>query len=162
MKNKILNTLILIGLVALITLIVLVGFSVVEFGVLWLDYAFLGTALLIFVCLNIKYKRYTEYDEALSCLRRAKRSVSKLPADKDVGYVKLLTVTNQLANAENILEEIAAKRELYALKSALKELSSIRGRYRAGDSIKMRFDKSVLSGDVCALEGIIEEVKKLK
>lgn len=162
MKNKLLNTLIIIGAACLAALAALVAADVVEFGTLWFDYAVLGSILLIFVSLNFKFRKYTDFDETISCVRRAKRAILKITPDKDVSYVKLLSVQNQLSNASIYLEDVTAKHDLYQLKSLLKELNGVRNHYKTDDELKIRLSQSVIKGDADVLDSILSSLKKIQ
>ena len=161
MKNNLLNLFCLIGICAFATACFLVAVDLVSFGTLWLDYLFLGSLLIIFVCLNFKFHKNTEYDETLSCLRRAKKSVASVKTGKDLNYVKLLAVQNQLANASIYLSELTASFELYELKQAVNELETIRSHYRSNDDFRLTVKAETKAEDVAALEKIIDAVKEV-
>lgn len=160
MKNKLLNLLCIIGVCAFATACLLVAVDLVSFGTLWLDYLFLGSLLIIFVCLNFKFHKSTEYDETLSCLRRAKKSLSSVKTDKELNYVKLLAVQNQLANASIYLSELTASFDLYELKQAVNDLENIRSHYRSDDDFRLTVKAETKAEDTAVLERIIASVKE--
>ena len=161
MKNKLLNLFILIGLCGFATACFLVATNITQFGALWLDYVFLGSLLIVFVCLNFKFRKYTPYDETVSCLRRAKKSVASVKTGKEINYVKLLAVQNQLSNASIYLSDLTSSLDLYELKDAVSELEIIRSHYKTDENFRLTMDEQTHSSDVAALGRIIDSVKSV-
>lgn len=162
MKNKLLNIFTFVGICALIGLFILLAVNVVQFGTLWFDYAVLGSILIIFLCLNLKFRRYTDYDETISCIRRTKKAIAKIRPDTDINYVKLLSVQNQLANAEIYLDDITARHDLYQLNELSTQLKSLRSHYKSEKELKVRLNQSDLKSDIAVFDNILAELKLIK
>ena len=162
MKNKILNLFIFAGAVVLIGLIIFIAISEVQFGTLWVKYSILGCLLVIFLCLNLKFKKYSDYDETVSCVKRARKSVAKINSDNGINYVKQLTITNQLTNAELLLDEFIARHESYFLKDNLASLREIKPSFKTADDTKLRLPKETVLSALQILDGILDEMRKMK
>ncbi len=161
MKNKICALFIFAGVVVLIGLGVLIGVDAVQFGTLWVKYAVLGCLLVIGICLNIRFKKYTNLDEARSCARRARRSVAKLKTKNEIRYVRRLTVVNQLTNAELLIEELIATRESYGLRDNLAALKEIKTSLKNDDDSNRSVLPETVASATQILDDILAELREL-
>lgn len=160
MKQKILNVLIILGVLGLIATVTLIVCKIADFSALWVKYALLGSLLLIFAPLNFKFKRYTDVDETVFCLRRTRKAIIKLSSEKEITYVKRLSVHNQLTNSIIMTEELLAKHDFFTLRDDLATLNAIKERFsRNGE--KLVLTKQEIQDDTLAIDSLIAELRKL-
>lgn len=162
MKNKIRNLFIFAAVCVLAAFIVLLACNAVNFATIWVKYVILGCLLIIFVCLNFKFKKYSDIDEALSCAKRARKTLIKLSPDKDVNYVKQLSLINQITNVSLNLDDVIASKECYNLKASAAQLEEMKNHFKSDDDIKLRLDKDALRADTALLDEIIKELKNMR
>lgn len=136
MKKKRDNVFLISALALLATLVALIaapGVPQVGINALWVRYLLLSLILIVLISLNARVRRVSDCDETLGCMKRARRSLDKLIAGKDVGGVLFRAMLNQLVNAENCLEDLIAARDLYFLRSDLERLREISEGLKASD-----------------------------
>lgn len=161
MKNKICDLFIFACITALVGLIILLCVNAVSFNVLWFKYSILGCLLIIGICLNVRFKKYTDLDEARALTKRTRKSLATLKTKKELSYVKRLTVINQLTNTELILEEFIATHETYGLKDNLSALKEIKTAFKGEENSKQTVSKETVDTATEILDGIIAELREL-
>lgn len=160
MKQKILTFLILIGVCGLISTATLIICKIADFSALWVKYALLGSILFIFAPLNFKFKRYTDVDETIFCLRRTRKAILKLNSEKGLTYVKRLSIHNQLTNSIIMTEELHAKHDFFSLRDDLATLNAIKENFPTSGE-KVVLTKQEIQDYIFAIDSLIDELKKL-
>jgi len=161
MKQKVLDVLIAVSAAGLIVLIVLFACGIFDFAALWSSYALLGCLLVMFVCLNLKFKKYSEIDEIITGIRYVRRSIASINPTKELRYVKKIAIANQIANIYVILSEFISRREYYFLNDDLAKLDEMKKYFQGGISEKTA-EKDTLDGFLKVLDELYSELKKIK
>ncbi|HKL74378.1 MAG TPA: hypothetical protein VJ903_05780, partial [Clostridia bacterium] len=118
MKKKLFNTLTLIGFISFALFIGLCLIEFFSFNSLWIKYVLLFSLLLLFIGLSNTFKKFTDYNEGMACLRRAVRSLNVIKGRdiRKINYVRIMSVKNQLVNAKLYIGNVVDKFDLYDLK----------------------------------------------
>ena len=87
--------------------------------------------------------------------------MASVKTGKEINYVKLLAVQNQLSNASIYLSDLTSSLDLYELKDAVSELEIIRSHYKTDEKFRLTMDEQTHSSDVAALGRIIDSVKSV-
>lgn len=159
MKQKILNFLIILGVCGLIATVILIVCKIADFSALWVKYALLGSILFIFAPLNFKFKKYSDIDETIFCLRRTRKAILKLNSEKEIPYVKRLSVHNQLTNSIIMTEELHAKHDFFSLRDDLATLNAIKENFPISEKVVLT--KQEIQDYIFAIDSLIDELKKL-
>lgn len=161
MKNKLYNILIMFGLAGVATVIVLLAAEAGTIKTLWVQYVLLLSVLLVCLCLNLKFFRYSDFDEAVGCLRRAKRAVAKITPGKDVALVKIGSIRNQIANSLIYLEDLITKYDLYGLKELARKTENFSARLRI-EEFRLNLTAAEIKNGVGLLDDALIAVKKFR
>ncbi len=163
MRKKLFNSLIILSLALLAAVIILVIFDIAEFDTLWVKYLTMLSLLILGLSLNLSFRRLTDFDEAVSCLKRARKSIERLNLNnKAAAFVKLLSIKNQLTNAITYLEDIIAAHDLYLLRYDLTKIIEIKEHYTQNGDAFILTDKETVKEDAEILKRTIEAVKNYK
>lgn len=163
MRKKIFSSLVVFSLIILITTLVFTAFDIINPLHLWVKYVVNISLIILGISLNMSFKKVTDFDETLSCLKRATKSIQRINiASKATRYVAILTISSQLSNAITYLEDVISAYELYPLRYDLGNLNNLKGRYdKAQDNIVL-LTKETLDEDIEMLQSIMDAVKKYK
>lgn len=159
MKRKFFNTLTLIGLISFALFLGLCLINVFSFNALWIRYVLLCSLLVFFIGLSNTFKKFTDFNEGRACLNRAYRSLNLIKGRdiKNINYVRVLSVKNQLNNAEIYLGNVADKFDLYELKSRLSGLEKIEHNYSIEN--KEQLTNDIILKDIEEIEKILAQLK---
>ena len=162
MKNKILNTIIIIGLLGIAAGIALTINGIFDITSLAFRYTILASLLVLFISLNLRVRRPTDYQETIASLRRSRRIVAKIQPNKEIRFVQLRTTKNQLANTEVYLNDIIAKYDLYNLQTLATKFADVKNHYNLDDDFKSTFGSNDLNEDLRVIDQLIKELNLLK
>lgn len=163
MKKKIFSSLVIFSLVILLATLVFIAFDIVNPLNLWVKYVILISLIILGLSLNFSFKKLTDFDETISCLKRAITSIEGInSASKATRYVKILTIVSQLYNAITYLEDVIAAYELYPLRYDLGNLKVIKNRYELAQDNSDLLTKDLVLEDIDILKSIMDAVKKYK
>lgn len=162
MKNKILNILICISLGVLITLIVLLFYNIIDIYSIGIVYAFWGSLLVIFAGLNLKFKKYSDLEETIYCLRRTRRAIASIKTGKELSYVKRLAILNQITNSLLLMEDLISQHEYYPLKDNLTQLYAVKEQFSGDFTVKVCFDKAIISAELKVFDEVLSKLKELQ
>ena len=162
MKNKILNIVIFIGILAIAAAIALALNGLLEPTSLAVQYTVLGGLLITFIGLNLRFRKRTDYEEAIVLMRRSRRAVGRIQPNKEVRFVQLRTIKNQLTNAKIYLNDTVAKYDLYNLQTLAEKLDDVKNHYNLDDDFKSTFSSNDLKEDLRIIDQIIKELEMLK
>ena len=163
MRKKLFKSLVILSLAILAAIIVLVFFDIINPALLWIKYLIMLSLIILGLSLNLSFRRLTDFDEAESCLRRARKSIEKINlSNKATSFVKLLSINNQLANAITYLEDVISSYDLYLLRYDLGKIVAIKEHYaQSGETSTLPSQETIIE-DAEILKRTIEAVKNYK
>ncbi|NLL56502.1 MAG: hypothetical protein GX242_04735 [Clostridiales bacterium] len=162
MKKRFFNTLALIGLVAFSLLLALSLLDILKFNSLPIKYLLLLSLLLLFIGLSQAFNKFTDYTEGVACLRRASKTLNLIKSKdiRKINYVRLLSIKNQLNNAEVYLKNVVDKFDLYELGADLAQINDIKHHYDIGN--KHKLSNEMMVKDLQEITKSLEKVSAIK
>lgn len=163
MRKKIFSSLVIFSLAILVATLVFIAFDIINPLHLWVKYVVLLSLAILGLSLNLSFRKLTDFDETISCLKRAISSIERISfTNKASRYVKLIAISSQLSNAITYLEDVISAYELYPLRYDLGNLNEIKVHYdKAQDNLDLLTKELVLE-DIGILKSIMDAVKKYK
>ncbi|NCA92212.1 hypothetical protein EOM82_03040 [bacterium] len=163
MRKKLFNSLVILSLAILAAIIILVVFDIINPALLWVKYIIMLALIVLGLSLNLSFRRQTDFDEAESCLKRARKSIERLNlSNRAAAFVKLLSINNQLSNAITYLEDIIASHDLYLLRYDLGKITEIKNHYAISGETYVLPNEAEIKEDAEIIKRTIETVKNYK
>lgn len=162
MKKKFFNTLSLVGLLIFVFFLLLALKEIISLQTLWVKYVLTLSALAMFVGLSNVIKKFTDYNEGMSCLKRVIKSLNfiKNTRVEKINYVRILSIKNQLNNAEIYLGNVVNNFDLHELKGNLAHLETIESHYHIDSKATLTND--IMENDSKYILETYENVKFIK
>lgn len=162
MKKRFFNTLALIGLISFGMFLVLCLLEILSFNSLWVKYVLLLSLLILFIGLSNAFKKFTDYNEGIACLRRATKTLNLIKARdiNKINYVRLLSIKNQLNNAEIYIKNVVDKYDLYELRVDVARIEEIEHHYELDNRWKLTND--MILKDIEYITESMEKIKQIK
>jgi hypothetical protein len=159
MKKRFSNTLALIGLVSFGLFLTLCLLGFLSFNSLWIRYVLLLSLLLLFIGFSNAFKKFTDYSEGVACLRRAAKTLNLIKGRdiNKINYVRLLSIKNQLNNAEIYIKNVVDKYDLYELRYDIAKIEEIEHRYDLSNRLNLTNDMIIKD-----IEDITESLEKIR
>lgn len=162
MRNKFFNTLIIIGLALFATVLCFCLLGYLSFNALWVRYIMLLSLLIMFIGLSKAFKKFTDYNEGVACLKRAMYTLNLIKSRdiNKINYVRLLSIKNQLNNAGIYISNVVNNFDLYELKRNLKQLEIIERHYSLEKRVSL--NKDIILTDIQNIEETYEKIKLIQ
>ena len=155
MKKRFFNTLALIGLISFGMFLALCLLEILSFNSLL-------SLLILFIGLSNAFKKFTDYNEGIACLRRATKTLNLIKSRdiNKINYVRLLSIKNQLNNAEIYIKNVVDKYDLYELRADVARIEEIEHHYELDNRWKLTND--MILKDIEYITESMEKIKQIK
>jgi hypothetical protein len=162
MKKQFFNTLAFIGLISFGLFLALCLLDLLSFNSLWVKYVLLISLLVLFIGLSNAFKKFTDYSEGISCLRRATKTLNLIKGRdiKKINYVRLLSIKNQLNNAEIYIKNVVDRFDLYELRSDVARIAEIEHHYELDN--RSNLTNEMMLKDIKDITESFEKIKFIK